>query len=97
MLKLFFLFSLTAVVTWMPQVQVEEIQACEISPTPMHNNTWNEIVQETLGVTIQPKKKKSRKRNKKNVEEYVPVEGQTDQAETNQEDCKALNSLQGNN
>ena len=43
------------------------------------------------------KKKRSRKRNKKNVEEYVAAEGQTDQAETNQEDGKALNSLQGNN
>ncbi len=96
MLQLFFLFSLTAVTTWMPQAQVEEIQACEISPTPLPN-TWNEIAQETLGVTIQPKKKRSRKRNKKNVEEYVAAEGQTDQAETNQEDGKALNSLQGKN
>ena len=78
----------TAVFTWH---QVEETQTCETSPTPL-NKTWNELVQQTLGVTIQPKMKKTRHRNRKNA----TTEEQPDQDETISDGVCASNSLQGN-
>ena len=79
-------------ITWH---EVEETQTCTTSPTPL-NKTWNELVQQTLGVTIQPKKKKARHRDRKNAEKNVTTEGHPDQAETIPEDGNALNSVQGN-
>jgi len=76
MLQLFFLFSLTAVTTWMPQAQVEEIQACEISETPLntcHNISGRSdpIVEEESSTSTNPNAesgtliKRKRKRKKK--------------------------------
>ncbi len=64
--------------------QEEEIQICANSPTP-----WNETVQQTLGDTIQAKKKRNGKKGQKNAGKNDITEVQPDQADTNQGESNA--------
>jgi len=85
-----FSFSFTAIITWVPETQVEDIQSFDFNPNPLHN--WQKILDiveppelgESSSASTNPTvivtgtiiKSKRRKKKKKNCTE---IETDTDQ------------------